>query len=94
MAQRIIWLVSALPPVMRIGVLVLATGGTLDLLYHAAPPALAIDMDRYLGAQGMGAHVVTLLGMLVTLLGLPVRRAAVRAAPVTAKASERRPTIE
>jgi hypothetical protein len=30
-----------------------------------------MDVDLYLGVHGVGAHVVTLLGMVVTLLGLP-----------------------
>jgi hypothetical protein len=94
MTQRIIFLVSALPPVMRMGVLILAAGGTLDVLYHAAPAGWAIGLDNYLGAQGTGAHVVTLLGMVVTLLGLPVRRAPVRAALVADIASERRASSE
>jgi hypothetical protein len=51
------------PGPMRLGVLILAIGGTLDLLYHAAPPGWTMQLDRYLGADGVGAHLVTLLGM-------------------------------
>src|ERR1044071_3894612 len=37
MAQRIFRLFMELPGLMRLGVLILAFGGTLDVLYHAAP---------------------------------------------------------
>jgi hypothetical protein len=74
MARRSISLVSAFPPLMRVGLLILVAGGTLDLLYHAAPMAWAMELDQYLGEHGAGAHVVTLVGMVVTLLGLPIRR--------------------
>ncbi len=94
MSQRLISLVSALPLLMRIGVLMLATGGTLDLLYHAAPVGWEMELDHYLGVAGTGAHVVTLLGMVVTLLGLPIRRAPMRTAPVADTAAERRPSTE
>jgi hypothetical protein len=57
MAQRISFLFLALPPIMRAGVLILAAGGTLDLLYHAAPAGWAMNLDHYLGAHGAGAHV-------------------------------------
>ncbi len=91
MAQRIIFLFLALPTVMRMGVLILTAAGTSDLLYHAAPLAWAIDLDRYLGVHGAGAHVVTLLGMVVTLLGLLIRRASVQIAHVPDATSERTP---
>jgi hypothetical protein len=92
--QRIIFLYLALPRIMQIGLLFLAAGGTLDLLYHAAPPGWSVDLERYLGRHGEGVHLVTLVGMVVTLLGLPVRRAAVRIVPVADTASERRPSVE
>jgi len=94
MVQRIFILFTELPGLMRLGVLILATGGTLDLFYHAAPVGWAVHLDRYLGMHGAGAHVVTLLGMVVTLLGLLVRRASVQIAHVADTASQRRSSIE
>ena len=94
MVQRIFMLFTELPGLMRLGVLILATGGALDLLYHAAPLGWAVQLDSYLGIHGAGAHLVTLLGMIVTLLGLFVRRASVQIAHVTDTASERRTPIE
>jgi hypothetical protein len=94
MERRSISLVSTLPPVMWIGLLILSAGGTLDLIYHAAPLVWTLELDHYLGAHGAGAHVITLIGMVVTLLGLPVRW---RSAPATHEAdiaSERRSSIE
>jgi hypothetical protein len=90
MVERIFVLFIALPGLMRLGVLILAIGGMLDLLYHAAPPGWALQMDGYLGADGVGAHVVTLLGMVVTLLGVFAHRPRTRVAPVEIAASEGR----
>jgi hypothetical protein len=92
MTQRVIFLYLTLPLVLRMGLLLLATGGTLDLLYHAAPPGWAMDLQGYLGRHGEGAHVLTLVGMVVTLLGLPVRR--VQIAHVADQEAERRSSIE
>ena len=59
MAQRIIFLFLALPTIIRIGVLVLASGDTLDLLYHGAPLGWAIDLDRCTyHAQDMKGRVI------------------------------------
>jgi hypothetical protein len=76
-----------LPVVMRLGLLILIAGACLDLLYHIAPPGWAMDLERYLGAQGENAHVVTLLGMLVTMFGLPIRRTPAQFAEAAAEGS-------
>ena len=94
MPQRILALFMELPPIMRLGILVLAIGGGLDLFYHAAPPGWAIPLDGYLGTDGVGAHLVTLLGMVVTLLGLFVHRASARVAHVEVPPAEGRSPIE
>jgi hypothetical protein len=94
MAQRIFILFTELPGLMRLGVLILAIGGALDLLYHAAPPGWAMQLDGYLGSDGVGAHLLTLLGMVVTLLGLFARRASARSAHIEVTPSEGRSAIE
>jgi hypothetical protein len=94
MAQRIFTLFTELPGLMRLGVLILAIGGALDLLYHAAPPGWTMQLDGYLGTDGVGAHLLTLVGMVVTLLGLFARRASARVAHIEATPSEGRSTIE
>ena len=94
MTQRIFSLFTELPGLMRLGVLILAAGGALDLLYHAAPQAWAMQLDGYLGSDGVGAHLLTLLGMVVTLLGLFARQASVRVAHVEVTPSEGRSAIE
>ena len=94
MAQRIFILFTELPGLMRLGVLILAIGGTLDVLYHAAPPVWAIQLDVVLGPNGVIAHLMTLFGMVVTLLGLFARRASAHVAPVEATPSEGRSEIE
>ena len=94
MAQRIFILFTELPGLMRLDVLILVIGGGLDLLYHAAPPGWAMQLDGYLGSDGVGAHLLTLLGMVVTLLGLFARRASDRVAHIEASSPEGRPAIE
>ncbi len=94
MAQRIFILFTELPGLMRLGVLILAIGGVLDLLYHAAPPWWAMRLDVVLGSDGVGAHLLTLCGMVVTLLGLFVYRASARIAHAKITPSEGRSDIE
>lgn len=76
MRHSIIIGLSGLPRVMLVGLLILIAGGTLDLLYHAAPASWASVLDVYLGHEGMRAHLVTLAGMIVTLFGVFTRRTA------------------
>ena len=94
MVQRIFILFTELPGLMRLGVLILAVGGGLDLLYHAAPPLWAMQLDGYLGLDGVGAHLLTLFGMVVTLLGLFTHQARARAVHVEVTESEGRAAIE
>jgi hypothetical protein len=90
MVQRIFMLFTELPGLMRLGVLILAIGGTLDVLYHAAPPGSAIQLDVVLGSEAVVAHLTTLFGMVMTLLGLFAHRARARVEPVEVTASEGR----
>jgi hypothetical protein len=94
MVQRMYMLFTELPGLMRLGVLILVIGGTLDVLYHAAPPGWAIQLDVVLGPDGLLAHLLTLFGMVVTLVGLFAHRASARIAPVEVTAPEGRSAIE
>jgi hypothetical protein len=94
MAQRIFILFTELPGLMRLGVLILVIGGTLDVLYHTAPPVWAIQLDVVLGPDGVIAHLMTLFGMVVTLLGLFARRTSARVAQAEVSPSEGRSAIE
>jgi hypothetical protein len=94
MTQRIFTLFTELPSLMRLGVLIVVTGGALDLLYHAAPSVWAIQLDLVLGPAGVIAHLMTLFGMLVTLVGLFGRRAGARVAAVEVTQSEGGSVIE
>jgi hypothetical protein len=64
----------SLPRLMQVGLVILALGGSLDLIYHAAPSGWIGTLEIYLGQDGYNAHVVTLIGMLVTLAGLLLSR--------------------
>lgn len=94
MVQRILTLFTELPGLMRLGVLILVIGGTLDVLYHAAPPVWAIQLDVVVGPDGVIAHLMTLFGMVVTLLGLFASRASARITQVEASPSEGRSAIK
>jgi hypothetical protein len=94
MVQRIFILFTELPGVMRLGVLLLAIGGTLDVLYHAAPPGWAVQLDVVVGSDGLLAHLLTLFGMVVTMVGLFAHRASARSAPMEVTAPEGRSPIE
>jgi hypothetical protein len=94
MTERIFVFLMGLPHIMRLGLLILVIGGMLDLLYHAAPPGWALQMDGYLGADGVGAHLLTLLGMVVTLLGLLAHRPRPSAAHMEIPSPEGRSAIE
>ena len=88
MAHQIIVRFLSLPGIMRLGLLMLACGATLDLAFHAAPPGWSMDLQQYLGQHGEDAHLVTLLGMIMTVVGVPFRRAA-QMAPVAETASNK-----
>ena len=94
MTQRIFVLFLGLPRVMRLGLLILVIGGALDVLYHAAPPVWAIQLDVVLGPDGVIAHLMTLFGMVVTLVGLFAHRASARVAQAEVSPSEGRSAIE
>jgi hypothetical protein len=54
-----------LPPLARGGFLLLVAGGLMDTAYHVATPR-----NGLLEWFGWGGHLVTLLGMLVTMAGV------------------------
>ena len=71
---RNVWhMFHGLPGLMRIGLLLLAAGGSLDIIHHTAPLASTMHLRDYPSGDELLAHVVTLAGMVVTLLGLLMR---------------------
>ncbi len=61
-----------LPLTMRIGLVVVLFGGALDILFHTAPAFWAPSLTAILGAEGIWAHLVTLVGMVITLIAMLV----------------------
>ena len=53
-----------------IGLLIVAVGAAGDVLHHTLSANLSGDLNLLLGADGGRAHLVTLVGMLLTVLGL------------------------
>ncbi len=70
MAGRFFTEFTALPTIMRVGLLVFALGAGFDILYHAAPASDAALLETFLGHGGYWVHVLTLAGMLVSVIGL------------------------
>ncbi len=64
---------TGFPVLMKIGLIVLAIGAALDILYHTAPPIWAPTLTLYLGVEGSRAHLITFLGMALTLVGVLTR---------------------
>jgi len=60
-----------LPLLMQLGLLLVACGGALDVLYHAG---WAPQISAHLGHGGGLAHLATFVGMVVALLGVLMRR--------------------
>jgi hypothetical protein len=55
---------------MRLGIVVLLFGAGLDLVYHVPAIVGQDTIDGYLGENGFLAHLVTFIGMAVTLFGV------------------------
>jgi hypothetical protein len=53
-----------------IGLLIVAAGAAGDILHHALPAHLSSDLNLFLGPDGGRAHLLTLVGMILTMLGL------------------------
>ncbi len=85
---------ATLPGLMRIGLLIVVAGGALDVLYHTLPQQWAATVDLYLGDNGWPLHVVALLGMATTLVGIFAGRSSLPAGRTRHAATERRPAIE
>ncbi len=74
MVRRTRTALGSLPGLLRLGLLVLIAGGTMDSVAHAAPLAWTSTLPVSLHAIAHGAHLVTLLGMLLTSVGIVVGR--------------------
>jgi len=74
---------------MRIGLLIVVASGALDLLYHTLPPQWAATVDLYLGRDGWPLHLVALLGMATTLVGIVAGRFSLHADRMRHAATER-----
>ncbi len=72
--QRAVLEFLSLPRLMQAGLVILVVGGGLDIIYHASPSEWIGTLEIYLGPDGYYAHVVTLIGMVVTLAGLLASR--------------------
>jgi hypothetical protein len=53
---------------LLVGSVLVCLGGLGDIAYHVAPTAQALE--PFVGAEGIRAHILTLAGMLIALLGV------------------------
>ena len=58
---------------LLIGLGVFTVGVVGDIAQHTLPPRLTDDFEPLLGVDGYRAHLATLAGMLVVVLGLFVK---------------------
>jgi hypothetical protein len=79
MLERLYAGFTALPGVMRIGLLLVFAGGVLDGCYHTLPLHWAARVDTYIGQSGWPLHLLILIGMATTMVGLFAGRASLRA---------------
>ncbi len=88
MLRRVRRELAGLPGLMRLGLLILIVGGALDIVYHTAPPAWMNTLNFYLGSEGSRAHLVTFIGMALTLAGVLMRSRL----PAWRRSSHRKPS--
>jgi hypothetical protein len=55
-----------LPPLVRVGFLIVVAGGVIDVGYHLLLSGAGGGVDRV----GYAGHLVTLVGMVVSLVGV------------------------
>jgi hypothetical protein len=53
-----------------VGVALICIGGVGDIVYHSLPVMLSYLVEPLVGAEGLRAHLVTLIGMLVGVAGV------------------------
>lgn len=58
-------IVHSLPPVVRVGFLIVLFGGVVDTTYHLAP-----QREGLMAWAGLAGHLVTLAGMVVAVAGV------------------------
>src|SRR3712207_3486284 len=68
MLERLHTVVTGRPGLTHIGVWMVFVGGTLDGLQYALPVQWTLQLDSYLGQNGWLIHLITLLGMAITML--------------------------
>jgi hypothetical protein len=59
-----------LAPLVLAGLAVVFVGAAADLAFHVLAPALPSALRALLGVDGVHAHVLTFVGMLLTVVGL------------------------
>ena len=69
---RVEW--AELPILLRSGLLVFVVGSFLDLSHHATMLPWSQSLEPYLGSDGEWAHVITLAGMVLIMVGILARR--------------------
>lgn len=72
--RRLRSVAGGLPRLIQLGLFILAVGVVLDEFYHIVAPGAMVSMHYDMGRGEYRAHLVTLVGMVVTLVGVFIRR--------------------
>ena len=62
-----------LTPLVRVGLAIVLVGACADLAFHLLASTWPSALHAVFGADGLRAHLLTLVGMLVAVLGLVVQ---------------------
>jgi hypothetical protein len=94
MLGRLHTVFAGLPALMRIGLLIVLAGGALDILYHVLPAHSTAIVDTYLGQGAWFIHLVALVGMATTMVGIFAARLALATSHIRHAKTERSHAIE
>lgn len=65
--------IRELTPLVQAGLTLVCVGAGADLAFHLLGPVWPSAMHAWFGVDGLRAHLLTLVGMLVAVLGLVVQ---------------------
>jgi len=72
-AQAIAKHFRGLTPLVQAGLALVLVGAGADLAFHLLGPVWPSALNALFGGDGLRAHLLTLVGMLVAVLGLVVQ---------------------
>jgi hypothetical protein len=65
--------VRSLTPLVQVGLALVLVGACADVAFHVLGPLWPAALNAVFGVDGLRAHLLTLVGMLVAVVGLVVQ---------------------